>query len=54
LIGGKVDLYLHSLFPQKDSSSMGGIESRESFFKVKNGEREGGDKQKPKGEEGKL
>jgi hypothetical protein len=34
LIGGNVDLDLLSLFPQKDSTSMGGIESRASFFKV--------------------
>jgi hypothetical protein len=37
LIGGNVDLDLLSLFPQIDSTSMGGIESRESFFKVNNG-----------------
>jgi hypothetical protein len=37
LLGGDVDLDLLSLFPQKDSTSMGGIESRESFFKVNNG-----------------
>jgi hypothetical protein len=37
MIGGDVDLNHLSLFPQIDSTSMGGIESRESFFKVKNG-----------------
>jgi hypothetical protein len=49
LIGGNVDLDLFSLFPQIYSTSMGGIESKESFFKVNNGgEREGGKKQHPK------
>jgi hypothetical protein len=37
MIGGDVDLYLLSLFPQIDSTSMGGIESRASFFQVNNG-----------------
>jgi hypothetical protein len=32
-----VDVDLLSLFPKKDSTSIGGIESRESFFKVNNG-----------------
>jgi hypothetical protein len=31
MIGGDVDLDLLSLFPQKDSTSMGGIERRASF-----------------------
>jgi hypothetical protein len=37
LIGGNVDLDLVLQIPQIDSTSMGGIESRESFFKVNNG-----------------
>jgi hypothetical protein len=40
LIGGNVDPDMPSLFPKKDSTSMGKIESRESFFKINNvGER---------------
>jgi hypothetical protein len=37
MIGGDVDLDLLSLFPQINSTSMGGIESRASFFEVNNG-----------------
>jgi hypothetical protein len=37
MIGGYVDLDLLSLFPQINSTSMGGIESMASFFKVNNG-----------------
>jgi hypothetical protein len=36
LFGGDVDLDLLTLFPQKDSVSMGGKEIRASFFKVNN------------------
>ena len=40
-IGGIVDLDLLSLFPQRYSIIMGGIERKTSFFKVnKGGERE--------------
>jgi hypothetical protein len=54
LFGGDVDLDLLSLFPQKDSTSMGGIESRESFFEVNNGGERVWEKLQPKGEEGDL
>jgi hypothetical protein len=37
MIGGNVYLDLLSIFPQIDSTSMGGKQSRESFFKVNNG-----------------
>jgi hypothetical protein len=37
MIGEDVDLDLLSLFPQIDSTSMGGTKSRASFFKVNNG-----------------
>jgi hypothetical protein len=37
VIGGNVDLDLLSLFPQKDSRSMGGMEEGGQAFKVNNG-----------------
>jgi hypothetical protein len=37
LIGGNVDLDLLSLFPQKDSRSMGGMERKGKLFKINNG-----------------
>jgi len=37
VIGGNVDLYLLSLFPQKDSRSMGGMEEGGQALKVNNG-----------------
>jgi hypothetical protein len=37
MIGGEVDLDLLFLFPQINSTNMGGIESRASFFEVNNG-----------------
>jgi hypothetical protein len=37
VIGGNVDLDLLSLFPQKDSRSMGGMEEGGHAFKVNNG-----------------
>jgi hypothetical protein len=42
LIGGKIDLDLLSLFPQKDARNMGGMERESMLLKVNNGgEREG-------------
>jgi hypothetical protein len=42
LIGGKIDLDLLSLFPQKDARNMGGMERESKLLKVNNGgEREG-------------
>jgi hypothetical protein len=49
-----VDLDLLSLFPQIDSTSMGGIESRASFFEGNNGGERVGRSKQPKGEEGDL
>jgi hypothetical protein len=44
MIGGKVDLDLLSLFPQKDARNMGGIGRKGKLFKVNNGgERNGRD-----------
>jgi hypothetical protein len=37
LIGGNIDLYLLSLFPQKDERIMGGMEKGGHAFKVNNG-----------------
>ncbi len=37
MIGGNVDLDLLSLFPQKDSRSMGGMEEGGQALKVNNG-----------------
>jgi hypothetical protein len=42
LIGGKIDLDLLSLSPQKDARDMGGMERESKLLKVNNGgEREG-------------
>jgi hypothetical protein len=42
LIGGKIDLDLLSLFPQKDARNMAGMERDSKLIKVNNGgEREG-------------
>jgi hypothetical protein len=42
LIGGKIDLDLLSIFPQKDVRNMGGMERESKLLKVNNGgEREG-------------
>jgi hypothetical protein len=42
LIGGKIDLDLLSLFPQKDARNMRGMERESKLLKVNNGEeREG-------------
>jgi hypothetical protein len=54
LFGGDVDLDLPSLFPQKNSTSMREIESRESFFEVNNGGERVWEKLQPKGGEGDL
>jgi hypothetical protein len=41
LIGGKIDLDLLSLFPQKDARNIGGMERESKLLKVNNeGERE--------------
>jgi hypothetical protein len=52
MIDGDVDLDLLSLFPQIDSTSMGGIESRASFFKVNNGKERVGRSNSPRGKKG--
>jgi hypothetical protein len=51
LIGGNVDLDLLSLFPKKDSTSMGEIESR-AIFKVNNGGERVGRSNSPRGKNG--
>jgi hypothetical protein len=37
VIGGKIDLDLLSLFPQKDARNMGGMEEGGQAFKINNG-----------------
>jgi hypothetical protein len=37
LIGGKIDLDLLSLFPQKDARNMGGMERESKLLKINNG-----------------
>jgi hypothetical protein len=51
-IGGNVDLYLLSLFPQKDARIMGGMEEGGQPFKVNNGGERNSFRAKPKEEEG--
>jgi hypothetical protein len=53
LIGGKIDLDLSSLFPQKDARNIGEMERESKLLKVNNGgERERGSSNQPKVEEG--
>jgi hypothetical protein len=49
-----VDLDLLTLFPQKDSTRMGGKESTKSFFKVNNGGDRVWEEATAQGEEGDI